>query len=534
MRLVLGVLIACTISCGRGEDPAAVQAGALPEVSLPDLSSAADSVQQQVQDGYRALQAARDRGAPSAELAEAYGTLGKLLTAAEYFDAADASFSNARTLAPADMRWPYYLGHVARYRNDPSRAVTFFGEALARAPEHAPSLVWLAEVHLGEGRPDMAEPLLTEALSLDATNGAALSGLGRVALARGNYREAATRLEQALAIGPHATRLHYPLALAYRGLADQAKADEHLQLRGEVDLVPVDPLLDEVARLLQNAAAFETRAAQAIEAREWADAVTLLRQAIDLAPENAFSRLNLGTALYMEDDADGALEQYRAAVRLQPGLARAHLGIGVIVESEGLDREAIDAFTAAVEHDPAYVEARFSLANALRRTGRVRDALAQYDEVIRLDPALSPASFGYAMGLVRLGRYAEARDRLERALTEFPDQPGFVHALARLLAAAPDDRVRDGSRALVLVERLLAGQRTLALAETMAMTLAEIGRFDEAVQWQRESRDFARREGMLDVVSRLEENLRRYESGQPCRTPWAEDDPVHRPVPSAR
>jgi len=301
-----------------------------------------------------------------------------------------------------------------------------------------------------------------------------------------------------------------------------------------VDLVPVDPLLDEVARLLQNAAAFETRAAQAIEAREWADAVTLLRQAIDLAPENAFSRLNLGTALYMEDDADGALEQYRAAVRLQPGLARAHLGIGVIVESEGLDREAIDAFTAAVEHDPAYVEARFSLANALRRTGRVRDALAQYDEVIRLDPALSPASFGYAMGLVRLGRYAEARDRLERALTEFPDQPGFVHALARLLAAAPDDRVRDGSRALVLVERLLAGQRTLALAETMAMTLAEIGRFDEAVQWQRESRDFARREGMLDVVSRLEENLRRYESGQPCRTPWAEDDPVHRPVPSAR
>ena len=35
-----------------------------------------------------------------------------------------------------------------------------------------------------------------------------------------------------------------------------------------------------------------------------------------------FTRLNLGTALYMQGDADGALEQYRAAVRLSPSLAR--------------------------------------------------------------------------------------------------------------------------------------------------------------------------------------------------------------------
>ena len=51
------------------------------------------------------------------------------------------------------------------------------------------------------------------------------------------------------------------------------------------------------------------------------------------------------------------------------------------------------------------------------------------------------------MGLVRLGRYQEARDRLERDVQAFPDQLGFAHALARLLSAAPDDRVRDGARA---------------------------------------------------------------------------------------
>ena len=48
------------------------------------------------------------------------------------------------------------------------------------------------------------------------------------------------------------------------------------------------------------------------------------------------------------------------------------------------------------------------------------------------------------MALVRLRRFQEARDRLADGVKTYPDQPGFAHALARLLAAAPDARVRDG------------------------------------------------------------------------------------------
>ena len=34
---------------------------------------------------------------------------------------------------------------------------------------------------------------------------------------------------------------------------------------------------------------------------------------------------------------------------------------------------------------------------------------------------------------------------------------------------------------------LLKTQQTLAMAETMAMALAEVGRFDEAVKWQQDT-----------------------------------------------
>jgi tetratricopeptide (TPR) repeat protein len=133
---------------------------------------------------------------------------------------------------------------------------------------------------------------------------------------------------------------------------------------------------------------------------------------------------------------------------------------------------------------------------------------------------------------VRLGRFQEARARLERDVKAFPDQLGFPHALARLLAAAPDDRVRDGARAVTLVQNLLTAQRTPALAETMAMALAERGDFDKAIEWQRNAIELARQGGRAATPPRLAENLRLYERRQPCRTPWPDDDPVHSPAPA--
>ena len=91
--------------------------------------------------------------------------------------------------------------------------------------------------------------------------------------------------------------------------------------------------------------------------------------------------------------------------------------------------------------------------------------VSQYDEVLKIDPGISQARFGHVMALVRLKRYQEARDRLAEAIKVYPDQPGFAHAMARLLAAAPDDRVRDGKAALSIVEQLLKIQKTPPLAK---------------------------------------------------------------------
>jgi hypothetical protein len=105
----------------------------------------------------------------------------------------------------------------------------------------------------------------------------------------------------------------------------------------------------------------------------------------------------------------------------------------------------------------------------------------------------------------------------------FPDRPEFVNALARLYAAAPQPNVRNGARAIVLAQELVRRRPTVLTRETMAMALAEAGRYEEAARWQRETIDMAERAGQRDVTRTLADDLRRYEQRQPCRIPWRED-----------
>jgi hypothetical protein len=114
---------------------------------------------------------------------------------------------------------------------------------------------------------------------------------------------------------------------------------------------------------------------------------------------------------------------------------------------------------------------------------------------------------------------------LIEGMTAYPDRPVFAHTLVRLLATAPDDRVRDGRAAMTLLQQLRAKEpRTPELDDMMAMVLAELGQCGEAVTWERDAIGAAERAGRTDLVRRMAGNLSRYERGRPCRAAWSDED----------
>ena len=493
-------------------------------MTLPDLAQMQGPARSQMEARQAALTSALANHVPDQDLAREYGETGKLLMAATDLERAEPCLLNAQTLAPSDPRWPYDLGHVYRIRGPLQKAVEAFEQVLKLRPDDVASLIWLGEMHLSEGRPDAAAPLFQKALARDARSAAALYGAGRAALAARDFAAAAKYLEQTLAREPRATAAHYPLAMAYRGLGDVGKAEAHLKLQGKDDPRPADPLMAEIDTLIQTPEAYNVRGGQALDAGQWAQAAEAFRKGLEINPGDVSLRQRLGTALAQMGDKAGAAAQFEEVIRRDPTQARAHFSLGVLLNEAGQHDEAIARFQNAIQHEPGYVQARIQLAAVLARTGRPGEAVAEYARALAADPSQSEALYGRGMAFVRLRRYRDARDAFAEGTKRFPEQPLFKLALARLLAAAPDAQVRDGRQAMALVNELMKGPQSIELAETAAMGLAEVGRFDQAIEAQQSVVAAARQNNLAPVVKRATENLALYEKREPSRRPFADDE----------
>lgn len=529
------VLAVLEVACGPRDEIKPAAAGAsvlkppdgpgLQPVTLPDFSQMEAPARRQMDGRFSSLKSLIENSSASrADLGAAYGEMGKLLMAATYLDAAETCYLNAQALAPTDRRWPYYLGHVYKAKGPLAKAVASFERALELRPDDVATLVWLGEVHLAEGRATAAEPLFAKAQTLQPESAAAWFGSGRAALAQKNHARAVKDLKEALARDPRATGTHYPLAMAYRGVGDMELAQAHLAQQGDIEARPPDPLMQELDQLLQSPEAYNVRGGRELDAGNWAAAAESFRQGLELAPADPSLRHRLGTALYQMGDVRGAAEQFEQVIRTAPSYARAHFSLGLILNDSRRFGEAIEQFSIALKYEPGYVEARVQLAGVLARSGRPEEALVHYQQTLEANPTQADAAFGYAMTLIRLRRYEEARNRLADGMKTFSDDPRFGHALARVLVAAPDDRVRDGRQAKTLVDALLKGPQTYELGETTAMMLAELGQYEQAAAVQRDVLTAAGRAGLLPIVRRATENLKLYERRQPCRTPFTEDE----------
>lgn len=210
--------------------------------------------------------------------------------------------------------------------------------------------------------------------------------------------------------------------------------------------------------------------------------------------------------------------QLESAVTLDPALQGARFNLAGIFARQGRWQSAATHYAALVEQDPDSVKARFYLGDAQLRIGRNEEAAASFAEVVTQNPHHERARMGEVSALIQTGDFDTARSRLEEGLTALPQSGVLAHGLARLLAACPVVALRDNNRALELALAVQTALETLDHAETVAMALAQSGRFSEAVKWQLAVLEQARAEASSDTLARLQANLGLYESGEPCCT----------------
>ncbi|MCH9646965.1 MAG: tetratricopeptide repeat protein [Deltaproteobacteria bacterium] len=485
-----------------------------------DLSTLETGVREQIESRQGNLETMIGGEVEGPPLAAAFGELGRTFHAYSLFESAEVCYRNAAALAPEDSTWPYLQGHVALASNRPEEALEGFSRVLEIDPSHVPARIRGAEALGALGREDEARQFLQAALAQDPSSAFAHYRLGQLDLAQNQPTEGVHHLKEALRLQPEATVIYSTLATAYQALGDKEAAQEALELRGTTLVALSDPLMAQVQELAVGVRANMEKGSRAFAARRFQEAETLFRLAVEEDPENATAHLNLGAALVQLGRKEEAEEKIQEALRLDPENARGHFNLGTLFLSEGRDDAGIAELQNALELNPEYSSARFNLANLYLKKGRYQEAEASFHQLVQDQPGNAPSRLGEAIAMALLNRQQEAVERLEAGLQAVPGEASLTNALARLLATSGSETVRDGSRAVELVQELIAAQSNLEHIETLAMALAETGDFATAQEWQERAIQAVRQSSRRDLLAGLEANLALYRQGKPCRTPW--------------
>jgi tetratricopeptide (TPR) repeat protein len=395
-------------------------------------------------------------------------------------------------------------------------AIRRYQSARTLRPDYVATLVNLGNIFLELNRLDEATVNFRAALEIDVNNPAAHYGLGQIALSKRAYAEAVAHFEKTLAQTPAANRVHYSLAMAYRGLGNAEQVKAHLAQQGTVGVRVADPVVDRLPDLIAGERLYLSRGKVAFEAQRYADAVAEFRKAVAARPDSVTARVNLGAALSQTGDLNGAVEQFEAALRIEPEKANAHYNLAVLLARLNNHADAITHLRSALKSEPGDVSARYLLAQELVKSGQLDDAVTEFSRVVQAAPDNESALLELVKLRHQKRQFKQALELLEQSHSQYPQRGRTVVLLAYLLATAPETELRDGARALELAQRVYNATGASQHGALVAFALAELGRCSEAATWQRRMIAAAEQQGKNDLALKLKADLERYKSA-PCR-----------------
>jgi Flp pilus assembly protein TadD len=119
------------------------------------------------------------------------------------------------------------------------------------------------------------------------------------------------------------------------------------------------------------------------------EAAEVLRQAINVSPNDSHTRSLLGVVYIRQGNSDDAYSELTRAVALDPRNAEAHNYLGIVMSEKGWGAAGEQEIQRAVELNPQYADAQFNLAVLYARAKNPRLDLARshYQKAIDLGAA---------------------------------------------------------------------------------------------------------------------------------------------------
>ena len=213
-------------------------------------------------------------------------------------------------------------------------------------------------------------------------------------------------------------------------------------------------------------------------------AVRELSRAEHLTPDDAQTQKYLGAALARLGKTDEAMPHFERAKALAPKDATLRRMMATALGGQGKLDEALTELRAAAKAAPKDAAVQGELGRLLLEAGKAGEALPALQAAAQADPADVALALLVAKAQERLGQFAVSAAAVEAVLKLKPTEPHALTQLGWLRAAAPDDAVRNGARAVEIAEGLCNANRFRVPEELdlLGAAYAEAGRFDDAIK----------------------------------------------------
>ena len=319
--------------------------------------------------------------------AEAVGNLGIVFELHGYPTEALEAYDIASTLAPTELKWPYYHAILLDAKFDLSLAIEKVNEAILRRPDYSPALLRLGDMLLKAGRYQEA----LDSFHLAEQEGGDRYAILGQALALMELNDLERSLEvfdrlSTLDEHPHARRIKAKI------LKQSGKAEQAANLLRNSDHVSTvrwrDPVEEEKAlHVVDHFGMKLARAGRFIEARAYESALFALLDLKTMRPQNK-QVLHLLSSVYIQLNRDAEARQ---------------------VLEEG------------IEQHPDYYVLRTSMAGVLHRAGEHGNAVEHLDFAIEIAPSLHWAYLQKAQILMYQKQWLRASHVLDQAIGTKPD-----------------------------------------------------------------------------------------------------------------
>ena len=233
-------------------------------------------------------------------------------------------------------------------------------------------------------------------------------------------------------------------------------------------------------------------AVEALERKDYAQAVGCLQNLIDLKYDLFKTHYNLGTAFQHLNKPAQAVQHYLEAIKIKPEAAKARNDLGDVLASQDKLDEAVKQYEKSLDIEPSQFLIYVKLAEVYSKKGQTDQVINCWEKVLQLKP----------------------------------DWAGALNNLAWIRATHEDNRFRDPDQAVELARRAgeLTNYENLSILDTLGVAYAAAGDFQQAIKTAQRALELARSMGDKDLEAKAQKNLNQFVEGKTYYPPDSETD----------